>query len=506
MSRLKWSKLLNDTRIRDLSGGPDEDSGSENDSFLQPFLGPDHRSQFDRDYDRSLFSTPVRRLHDKAQVFPLEPNDSVRTRGTHSAEVSNVAQSIAQRIGNHLVKEGEIYKNQASKIEAIASTCGLLHDLGNPPFGHAGEEAMKEWFQALLDDDDSGVQEALGRFEGGDLTQDFRKFDGNAQTIRLVSTLQMLADFHGLNLTAGTLAAAVKYVSRSDQTGSVHTRDKPGYFFSEAPIVQAVREKTGLAEGVRHPITFFVEASDDIVYSVVDLEDGIKKKTITWEQLKAFFTDEEDKLGVAIAQEAEKNVKRRLREADLGEDGLSPQGVAEANAQMFRTLGIAAHVSAVVATFKHRYQAIIKGKYDAEMLQDRQGSDSVASDGELGIGATREFLNNCKSFARAEVFTYPDILERESQGRRIIQDLLDFFWKGARDYPYRGKEKKSFACKAYSLMSENYRLVFERNISPERIEETGLPREYRQLQLVADYICGMTDGFAQSLHKDLFNG
>jgi dGTP triphosphohydrolase len=143
----------------------------------------------------------------------------------------------------------------------------------------------------------------------------------------------------------------------------------------------------------------------------------------------------------------------------------------------------------------------------------REGKGELIED-----GVTSEFREICKNFAFDEVFSSSGIITRESKGRRIIADLMEFFWEGTRHTHWVSAEDDNeenepevevegeFAERAYNLMSENYKLVFERDMSPERVEETGLPREYRQLQLVADYICGMTDGFAQSLHKDLFNG
>src|SRR5439155_6331198 len=146
--------------------------------------------------------TPVRRLQDKAQVFPLEPHDSVRTRLTHSLEVSNVARGLARACAGALVKRAVITPGVADSIELIAATCGLIHDLGNPPFGHSGEEAMREWFATRFPKDTLAKE-----LQNPDLAKDFLLFEGNAQTLRLVSKLQVLADYNGLNFTYGTLSA-----------------------------------------------------------------------------------------------------------------------------------------------------------------------------------------------------------------------------------------------------------------------------------------------------------
>lgn len=273
--RMTWPRLLNSQRRRKSTGKSD------------------HREEFERDYDRTVFSTPVKRLQDKAQVFPLDPHDSVRTRLTHSLEVSSVAKGIGTKVARWLGEEQRdgFCSGMDRQVEAIAATCGLLHDLGNPPFGHAGEAAIQEWFKHRFEDKDLRLM--LGCQE--QLMQDFLKFEGNAQTIRLVAKLQILADEYGLNLTFGTLSAACKYVSSSDRCGSDQNRasKKPGYFASENGLIKSIREATGTGDA-RNPITYLVEAADDIVYSVADIEDAIKKGVLAWEEVEAALRGEEN--------------------------------------------------------------------------------------------------------------------------------------------------------------------------------------------------------------------
>src|SRR5262245_33746129 len=174
---MNWKTLLNPSRPR-------------------PTTMPDEtRVEFERDYDRSVFSTPVKRLPGKAQVFPLEPHDAIRTRLTHSLEVSSGARGLAINVSKWLLKQRELDPGMDRWIEAIASTCGLIHDLGNPPFGHSGEDAIQEWFRTRF------TRAELEELLNPALAQDFLLFEGNAQTLRLVSKLQVLADYRGLNLT-----------------------------------------------------------------------------------------------------------------------------------------------------------------------------------------------------------------------------------------------------------------------------------------------------------------
>ena len=129
---IQWKRLLNKERIR------------------KSTVSGDHRAEFERDFDRSVYSTPVKRLQDKTQVFPLEIHDAVRTRLTHSLEVSSLARGLAIKVSKWLLEQKEIKPGAERQIEAIAATCGLIHDLGNPPFGHAGERAIRGWFETSV--------------------------------------------------------------------------------------------------------------------------------------------------------------------------------------------------------------------------------------------------------------------------------------------------------------------------------------------------------------------
>lgn len=220
-----------------------------------------------------VFSTPVRRLQDKTHVFPLEQHDAVRTRLTHSLEVSSVARDLSQAAVRRLGKW--IPQEFAPAISTIAATCALLHDVGNPPFGHAGERAIQDWFAGKLAED-TRFAGTLVEKNGNDLTylpaaQDFIQFDGNAQMVRLVGRLQVLSDDNGLNLTFATLSAACKYVvSACDTCPEKHDRSKPGFFETERELIERVQEETGTGVA-RNPITYLVEAADDIVNVCIDL-------------------------------------------------------------------------------------------------------------------------------------------------------------------------------------------------------------------------------------------
>src|ERR1700721_2944437 len=195
---MDWSRLLSCRRAGP-SDSPDRD-----------------RTEFENDLSRVVFSTPVRRLQDKTHVFPLEPHDSVRTRLTHSLEVSSVARDLSQAAIRRM--EDRIPQKYAHAISTIAACSALLHDVGNPPFGHAGERAIQDWFAAKLRADQNFEGIFFANANWLPLAQDFLQFDGNAQMMRLAGRLQVLSKHNGLNLTFATLSAACKYVVAARDT------------------------------------------------------------------------------------------------------------------------------------------------------------------------------------------------------------------------------------------------------------------------------------------------
>lgn len=445
----------------------------------------DHREQFERDYDRAVFSSPVKRLQDKAQVFPLEPHDSVRTRLTHSLEVSSIARGLVQKVCKDFLK-AKLKDGQDRQIEAIAATCGLIHDLGNPPFGHSGEDAIREWFDVTLKKEK--LRELLQNRE--ELVQDFLQFEGNAQTLRIVAKLQVLADFHGLNLTFGTLSALCKYTASSVEIGAGgdHAKAKPGYFTSEAGVIAEIRNKTGTGDA-RNPITFLVEAADDIVYSVADIEDGVKKGILTWDDLEGELLysprlDEKQKRAVRDTVRLVLTGKKRILAPSEAPDDL-PDDI---QAAAFRTAAVGVLIGTAAAAFRQNYDAIMSGQFKGELVS---------------AGPTAAFMELLKGIGRSRIYGTVSNLKLELLGRRVIQDLMTLFWEGASVLPPDCAIKpKKFTGKLQALLSDAYRKVFQHFVQ----EQTELPIAYHRLQLVTDYVCGMTDSFAKRLHAELTNG
>lgn len=466
---MEWERLLSTKRLRELAGGA-----------VSTRANRDARNEFARDYGRLVFSTPVRRLLDKTQVFPLEPNDSVRTRLMHSIEVASVAQHLAESAAKWLFETCRLSRElfDARALSTIASACALVHDIGNPPFGHAGELAIQEWAQRQFDkDSDFASRFNYPKDKNTQRIQDFLRFEGNAQTIRLLSKLQVLIDFHGLNLTCATLSAACKYTASSDTTHKEqHERRKPGYFLSETEVVTAVREETGTG-GARNPITYLVEAGDDVVYSAVDLEDGVRKGLLRWEELRESL----ESSGGSFAAGIFNKVDEALNKSELPRKPRDHETV-----QLFRTFAIGETAPAALDLFKQRYDLIVRGEYHEELLMD---ADNPAA----------TFVKECKTLARKRVYSAPAIVQLELMGRRIIQDLMTVFWEAA-SIGVEGPTLKSYADRSLSLISENYRNIYRAAV------DRGLDENYARMQLVTDQISGMTDNYACALHKQLSNG
>ncbi len=460
---MNWSTLLSAKRVKELSG--------QSHTTAKP--GTDTRSEHERDYGRAVFCTPVRRLQDKAQVFPREPNDSVRTRLTHSLEVSTLCRSLVAGLREFLHQNG-VAEDGVRSIEAIAATSGLLHDIGNPPFGHAGERAIAEWYLAKKKDD-----AAIDLLSKNDTprSSDFENFDGNPQTVRLVTRLQLLADHYGLNLCAGTVAALIKYTACSTEIDSnIHARSKIGYFQSERNIVDLVRDATGIGAS-RHPLVFLVEAADDMVYSTVDIEDAVKKGLFDWSVVKAKISEVDDSLPADV-------------EAYIGQfnwTGLSRSARDEALVQFLRTKLIYLHVEAVVTVFRDRYEEIMRGEYDGELLCE---------------GRSSQLLDACGKLAKENIYSNREVMLAELEGRAAIQGLLDDLWDGVSNN--QRTDRKSFSYKIYHAISSNYRSVFEKAVTDPTLSPEQ--RTYHQLQLVTDYVCGMTDSYVIEMFRKLRAG
>ncbi|MEQ9844665.1 deoxyguanosinetriphosphate triphosphohydrolase family protein [Pectobacterium brasiliense] len=458
---MDWNGLLNSNRRKPKKENKDQS--------LDTSKG---RQQIERDFDRILFAAPTRRLADKTQVFPLDKNDSVRTRLTHSHEVANLARGIGMRLAFEL--KHEVFKDINADVclerdvPALLATIGLVHDMGNPPFGHQGEKAMSEWFTKNLSEEE---------YSDG-IYNDFRHFDGNSQTLRLVTKLQLLNDDYGLNLTYATLASMIKYPRPSDSVDSLWS--KHGYFYSETAVVHEVWEKTGLCENVRHPFTYVMEACDDIAYSVLDAEDIVKKGLASFHDLMDFIQCHDLCKDDIVAKRIVKNCKSINME--YAQQDLSPAELNDMSMQMFRVYAIAELVDAVVIAFKYNISDFLSENCKIKDLVSKSGGKNLCK--------------VLKKFDSSRGYQHSSVLKLELEGSNYIKGLMDMLWIGIKGRAAGDEECDTpFGRYVYGRISENYRRVFK--------QENDLPTAYKEAQLLADAISGMTDSYLIALHDEL---
>ena len=509
--RMNWKNLLSVNSQRPRSSrkrnGQEEPEEAFNKSKEKSYS--DLRSDFERDYHRILSSASFRRLQDKTQVFPLEKNDFIRTRLTHSIEVSSFARSLAQSVADEIIRKNlddDFGHEEANGITNILASSGLLHDIGNPPFGHFGEDTVRAWFIKNLEKikikDSQGGYKKLNEILNAQMCHDFINFEGNAQAIRVVSKLHFLVDENGMNLTFALLNTLIKYPVDSlhidKKSGDIKTK-KMGYYYSEKELFESIVKSTGTynektGEIYRHPLTFLLEAADDIAYCTADIEDGMKKGFISFENLI-----ESLKVNVPEDERLYKNLityKKYAKEKSYD----SPELYA-VQRWIVSIQGI--FISSVVNSFIENYEQIMNGEFKTDLFKGTEAE---------------KLLKVLKNSAFEEVFESKAILKMEIAANNIINYFLTNFVNSVLywDTPYED-EMAGIDSKYIAILSENQRHIykyyselFEKNIKSqdlkgdkEKEEEIFAYKLYLRLLLVTDYISGMTDSFIKTLYQEL---
>ena len=449
------------------------------------------------DKRRILTTSAFRRLQTKAQVFSLEKNAAIRSRLTHTLDVSYFGELMAEKIFEKLVEKKSIKKGmQQAFVQTVENAC-LLHDIGNPPFGHLGEFAIRDWFYKRekeikkIWNSNSVRGKSLESHLNG-----FKYFDGNAQGIRIVTKLQWLDNSYGLNLTCTLLASIVKYLSSSPN------KDKPfshkiGFFESEEKIIKDVWKVLGLRtdpNGLplqRHPLTFIMETADDIAYSIYDIEDAIEKHVITMEGFFEAMENEEDEIITNIKQEfyAENN-KKDVLYAKFSE---FTNFAIKVTRDLF--------VEKAVECFVNNEEKILSGEFSGSLL-----------DKNAKAKALRKFLNG---FAQEHIYTSREAIEIELSGYRIIQKILDSFlpllrishkeFKNLENPRELAYGELTLERKLYSLLPNKHLLAYKHFTEKVKEQDRITPEIILRTHLVVDYLSGMTDSHAVKVF-DILNG
>jgi dGTPase len=448
------------------------------------------RSVFQQDYDRLLFSTPVRRLADKTQVWPMDENDGVRTRLTHSHEVANLARSIGTRVFRAKPKSF-IGVDLGDTIQPILSAIGLGHDLGNPPFGHQGEASVGRWFARrqgwiFTKVNEDKASSKLDEVVAKDLRAEFTEFDGNPQSLRLMTRLQTHHERLGLDLTAATLAASIKYpVCFSKRDKDRAQSKKGGYFESERDVVDWVREETGLKEGQRHPLTWIMEACDDIAYSVLDVDDLLKKGVLSPDDVLVILqhyprTQDQTQYHKTVSRLQKKfeEVNRRSdRRAEIRHD---------VKIQFLRAYTIEALIGEATDAFVQHIDSIMGLTHARALMEENFLCDVL------------------KDVARRYGFRHPSVLKTEAQGAAALNGLMSALWEAIVDRKKLddlwSDRRGARARYVFSMISPNY---IEAAVEASRSKGAASGLRYRELRLLTDMVSGMTDTFAMKLWREL---
>ncbi len=434
---MNWNKLLSDKRF-----------GME-----QYHEERKHeRTDFQRDYDRLIFSAPFRRLQNKTQVFPLPGSVFVHNRLTHSLEVACVGRSLGDKVGRELFVKYGSANPSLLQIGSIVSAACLAHDLGNPPFGHSGEKAISNYFSA-----GKGAVFIEKMKAEGSRFSDFLSFEGNANSLRLLTHQFKGRRPGGFVMTYSTLASIVKYPHASTLAGE---KGKFGFFVSEEKGYQKIAGELGIIKQqedplrfCRYPLVYLVEAADDICYQIMDIEDAHKLKIISTQECKDllmnFFTPEKQ--------------DRTQKIMDM---------VSDVNEQIayLRSSVIGKLVNECSEVFLANEPEILRGNFTPPLIKNINNPALSA-------------YETCSELAFKKIYRSQDVLDIELAGYRIINFLLDCLLDAVEN------PKNTYSKLLIGRIPEQY--------------ETDSKDTYTKVQSVVDYISGMTDIYALDLYQKI---
>lgn len=429
------------------------------------------RSAFHKDYDRVIFSQPFRQLNQKTQVHPLTQQLGIHTRLTHSLEVSCIGRSLgmmsAEKLGNSLPDDISV-----ADMGVIVQAACLAHDIGNPPFGHAGEYAIRDWF--FKDAQQPFLAQMTARQQ-----MDLRGFEGNAQGFRLLTRNEHHPDNGGMRLSCATLGAFMKYPWLSTPINTVAdehplstqplsplTIKKFGCFDQDEVTLQQLAEQLGLLPSKigfhRHPLAYLLEAADDICYALIDLEDGILLGMLSYEEVEPLLL---------------RLVGQRLGVPDeVASNAPTAQKLAALRGRAMRRL-----VDKVTNAFEKNQGALLHGDLEGSLF------DHCPSN-------VKESLNEAKTLARERIFNHPNKVRMEIMANHCLHTLLDAFMPLALHHSQSQSYRPSF---------EQYRLLRLLNAYLANYGRSLNDNVYHNALCILDMITGMNDHEAYELAQQL---
>ncbi len=455
------------------------------------------------DKSRLIYSSAFRRLQQKAQVFSLESNSAVRSRLTHSLEVAHIGRSLVAAVDAEL-SENYIgdplsieWRDELSTIMTIVETSCLMHDLGNPPFGHFCEAAISKWFKSS--ECIAVYNEALPEIKFEDLSlDDFYDFDGNPQGLRIASKLQGDDGESGLNLTYTQLASFIKYVSGPGETNpSEKFKKKMGYFSTERELYEKMYRLHDIPLHARHPLAFLMEAADDISYCISDIEDGIEKKVITEDAFFKYFFEQYRKKFNGLESEFKKEIDRLIKRTELCiEDELNGKEVIIKPFLLLKTKLSSLCVKEAARLYVSEKHKIFTFNFFKPIINNDTELNSL--------------LDIFKGFTKKHVFSSYEAESMEISGYSIVSGILSSYkkllilnrekFKLIVNGEVRKNDHLDLEVRIFNRLPERYIKAYVKaegsNCSDSR--EWNL-----RAHLIVDFIAGMTDNFALDTYKML---
>lgn len=411
----------------------------------------DDRSEFQRDYDRLIFSAPFRRLQNKTQVFPLPGSVFVHNRLTHSLEVASVGRSLGVNVAHKLKSKKHIETPYLEEIGSIISAACLAHDLGNPPFGHSGEKAIATYFS-------EGNGQHLATQMSAEEWKDIICFEGNANALRLLTHQFNGRRPGGFVLTYSTLASIVKYPYAS--VYSDPKKQKFGFFDSEKADFEKIATELGIPHlpgnenrYARHPLVYLVEAADDICYQIMDIEDAHKLRILASDETKNLF------LGFFNAERRARRQETLLMVTDVNEQ-----------IAYLRSSVIGQLIEECSAVFADNETDILNGTFTSSLIKSLPQHSAEA-------------YESCSKTAFAKIYRSQEVLDVELAGYKIILTLLEHLVAAVLS------PDKAYSQQLLMRIPQQY--------------ETDSPTTYGKVMAVLDYISGMTDVYALDLYRKI---
>ena len=444
MTKTNWQRLLSTQRFR------------LKDNEIVPTSTPSTqegadalRTDFHIDYDRVVFSGAFRRLGRKTQVHPLAEHDLTHNRLTHSVEVASVGRSIGNRVGMMMQAGGFLPEgNTPSDIGAVVQVACLAHDLGNPPFGHTGEDALRDWFRSPKN---AVFLQGLEEVERNDV----QTYEGNAHSLRILASLEMYSNRGGMRLTAATIAALLKYPWT---TRHPNGRKKFNIYQTELPFIRRVAEELGLVElgsdhWARHPLSYLMEAADDICYALLDLEDAVDLELLSDTEVESVLS------GLTFVEPTWHAQSSRQRCA------------------MLRGIAIGRAIDDVAQTFMKHQSDLLNGEF--------KGKDLLA----LCSPEVQDTLENAKELAKTRIFRHQSKLMTEIASFPCLGSILDLLVPAAHQLLTEG----------HSGVRQSLALELLKNEHPIDREDSL----YHAYMKILDFVGGMTDNAAAKMAREL---